>query len=172
MTPPRIRHCRPPRPQNTPEQTWEKTPIIIKRAKLRLSMIIKPSLYHSRRSRDLRRLTLSPVSYPSLQGYFVTLWWSRAPANWHQSGHHCEHLFTIPHLAGELTTSLQFTQLQCVFTLQHFSTNLWVLLRTSCLLIRLTLCSVLLRVTELDGMFIPVCLLCSFTVTGFTIPRW
>ena len=28
MTPPRIRHCRPTRPQSTPEQMQEKTPII------------------------------------------------------------------------------------------------------------------------------------------------
>ena len=43
MSPPRTRNCRPPRPQSTTEQTREKTPIIRSRAKLRLSMLIKPS---------------------------------------------------------------------------------------------------------------------------------
>ena len=62
MSPPRIRHCRLPHPQSTPEQTREKTPLIRSRAKLRLSMLIKPSFHQ--RSRNTKRLC-APCSAPS-----------------------------------------------------------------------------------------------------------
>ena len=62
MSPPRIRHCRLPHPQSTPEQTREKTPLIRSRAKLRLSMLIKPSFHQ--RSRNTTRLC-APCSAPS-----------------------------------------------------------------------------------------------------------
>ena len=43
LTPPRTRHYRLPHPQNTPEQTREKTPIIRSRTKLRMNMFTKSS---------------------------------------------------------------------------------------------------------------------------------
>ncbi len=63
MSPPRIRHCRLPHPQSTPEQTREKTPLIRSRVKLRLSMVIKPSFHQ--RSRNTTRLC-APCSAPSV----------------------------------------------------------------------------------------------------------
>ncbi len=62
MTPLRIRHCRHPHPQSTPEQTREKTPLIRSRTKLRLMMLIKPSFHQ--RSRNTTRLCV-PCSDPS-----------------------------------------------------------------------------------------------------------
>ncbi len=63
MSPPRIRHCRLPHPQSTPEQTREKTPLIRSRAKLRLRMLINPSFHQ--RSRNTTRLCV-PCSAPSV----------------------------------------------------------------------------------------------------------
>ena len=66
MSPPRIRHCRLPHPQSTPEQTREKTPLIRSRAKLRLSMLIKPS-FHQRSRNTTRPARLARLLPPRSQ---------------------------------------------------------------------------------------------------------
>ena len=115
MSPPRIRHCRLPHPQSTPEQTREKTPLIRSRAKLRLSMLIKPSFHQ--RSRNTTRLC-APCSAPSatkparrsVPRADVATGWAegnrsltpvRAPS--HRSVHHPPPWRRVAHLPSDFT---------------------------------------------------------------------
>ena len=59
LSPTRTRHYRLSHPQNTPEQTWEKTPIIRRHAKLRLNILTKSSFH---------RTTKATTTHPSHTG--------------------------------------------------------------------------------------------------------
>jgi hypothetical protein len=118
MSPPRIRHCRLPHPQSTPEQTREKTPLIRSRAKLRLSMLIKP--FFHQRSRNTTRLC-APCSAPSVTKPArrsvpcadVATGWAegnrsltpvRAPS--HRSVHHPPPWRRVAHLPSDFTQGI------------------------------------------------------------------
>ena len=126
LSPPRTRHCRVPHPQSTPEQTREKTSIIRSRMKLRLSMFIKPSFQQRSRStkhicaaRTTHVCSTSSATKParrSVPHADVAMGWAEGNRSltpvrvpYHAS------VPTIPHLVGELPTSLQIRPRVIVF---------------------------------------------------------